>query len=294
MTTQHKQYFCIEPSRFRLDGGAMFGIIPRPLWQKVAPPDEMNRIDLALRLLLIKDPEREKVILVDTGIGDYHGKVFDKRFDVRGETSPLSKSLSEIGLAPDDITDLIISHLHFDHAGGMAIKNDDSFTPLFKNAKYHIHRKHYEYALNPTPRDTGSFHSNVFGPLIEALDGQGKVHWLDGDSGNIVGDINFKVSHGHTPWLIHPFDDKIIYLTDLIPTSNHVRVPWVMGYDISPGVTASEKSVVLSEIEAKNLTVMYEHDPKFWGSKIAKEKNDFTYTDEKACEWPKHAYEISP
>jgi glyoxylase-like metal-dependent hydrolase (beta-lactamase superfamily II) len=162
---QSKQYFSLEPARFKLDGGAMFGIIPKPLWSKVHPADEMNRIELALRLIVIKSGERN--ILIDTGIGDYHGEKFDQRFAVVGGVSPLEKALAEINLKPSDITDLVISHLHFDHVGGIGKMVESKMEPVLKNAMVHLHLLHFEYAKHPTERDSGSFHYDYFKPVLD-------------------------------------------------------------------------------------------------------------------------------
>lgn len=269
------KYHTLEPAYFRLDGGAMYGIIPKPLWNKVHPADEQNRVDMALRLIAIETAKQ--FIIIDTGIGDYHGDKFDSRFDVRGEKNPLTQALAKIGKKPSDVTDLVISHLHFDHVGGIGIKdNDGALVPIFQNARLHLHRDHYDYAHRPTERDSGSFHSHDFDPVIEHYRAKGQIIWHEGEDGKILdydggGSLNFKCSHGHTPHLMHPYDDKFIYLADLIPTSNHVHIPWVMGYDISPGVTTIDKRKFLEFIVDKNLTVIYEHDPKFWGSKVVRD-----------------------
>lgn len=273
MTARKFQHYILEPATFRLDGGAMFGIIPRPLWQKVAPPDEKNRILLALRLWLIKT--EDKVILVDTGIGDYHHEKFNGQFDIQGPEDPLGESLGKLGLTRDSITDIIISHLHFDHVGGLGIINDNSHILAFNNATIHLHKKHWDYSLNPTPRDSGSFQKKYFKPLIEKRNDEGKVKWYDGEEGELFDGIKFKVSFGHTPWLLHPIVDDMIYLTDLIPTSHHIHIPWVMGYDIEPGRTTLFKEEFLSFIKDNNLTVIFEHDPEYWGSKIGKNEKGF-------------------
>jgi len=287
-----KQYFCLEPAHFRLDGGAMFGIIPKPMWNKVHPADDYNRIELSLRLQLIKT--EEKVIIIDTGIGDYHGDKFDARFDVKSDKSPLKLSLAALELTPDDVTDLILSHLHFDHIGGIGEMIDDKMVPVFKHAKCHVHKDHYEYAHNPTERDGGSFHTHNFDPVLDYYKDNNQMVFHEGEMGTIIdlkeGPIKFKCSHGHTPWLMHPYDENYIYLADLIPTSNHVHIPWVMGYDISPGVTVTDKREFLQFVLDNNLKVIFEHDPVYWGASIkADPKKSFT-VDEKFEAPKKKAY----
>jgi glyoxylase-like metal-dependent hydrolase (beta-lactamase superfamily II) len=281
-----KKYYVLHPAVFKLDGGAMFGIIPKPLWSKVIPADELNRIEMSLRVMLIRTGSRN--ILIDTGIGDYHGEKFDSRFGVQGNKNPLITLLKDhFNLTPHDITDLIVSHLHFDHIGGLGT-DEAQHVCLFPNATLHIHRQHYDYALNPTARDAGSFHAHYFRPLIEQAETMGKVHWLSGESGELLSDgkdvIKFRCSHGHTPHLMHAFDENFIYMADLVPTSHHVPVPWVMGYDIAPGITTENKIEFYQFIIKNQLTMIFEHDINFWGSKVEqKGATDFIVKDPRAA-----------
>lgn len=273
-----KKYHVIHPAVFKLDGGAMFGIIPKPLWSRAIPADELNRIELSLRVMLIQTSHRN--ILIDTGIGDYHGTKFEGRFGVKGNKNPLIQILGEdFGLRPEEITDLVITHLHFDHVGGLGAGSPEH-VHIFPNATLHIHRKHYEYGLHPTIRDAGSFHSQYWRPLIEAAEKKGQVHWLEGEEGEWLRDgddvLHFRCSHGHTPYLLHPYDEKFIYMADLVPTSHHISIPWVMGYDISPGRTTEDKINFYRFILNRNLTMIFEHDMEFWGGKIEQlSENDF-------------------
>jgi len=265
-----KKYFILHPAVFKLDGGAMFGIIPKPLWQKAIPSDELNRIQLSLRVMLIQTKNRN--ILLDTGIGDYHGERFDQRFGVEGVKNPLIQLLKEnLNLTPLDITDLIISHLHFDHVGGLG--TDEPHHLLFPKATLHVHRNHYKYALNPTARDSGSFHTQYFKELLSEAEEKNKVNWIEGNEGVILKDeadeIHFKCSFGHTPYLMHAWDENFIYMADLVPTAHHIPIPWVMGYDIAPGQTTKDKEEFYKFIAETNKTMVFEHDIKTWGAKIS-------------------------
>lgn len=271
MTSSSKKYYSVEPATFKLDGGAMFGIIPKPLWEKKISADESNRIDLALRLLLICQGERK--VLIDTGIGDYHNQKFRQQFAIETETNPLEKALAQLSLRPDEITDLVLSHLHFDHIGGIAQLDQASgqMSAVFKNATCHIHKKHYQYSQNPTARDAGSFQSQYFEPIVKYYQDRSQMNWLDQEQqGWLIEEIGlqYRVSFGHTPWMIHPFDESVIYLADLIPTSHHLHIPWVMGYDIAAGQTTQYKEDFLNFIVQNNLTVIYEHDSQYWGGQL--------------------------
>ena len=253
----------------------MFGIIPKPLWVKKTPADELNRILLSLRVLMIK--KEDKVILIDSGIGDYHDKQFNDRFAITSTQSPLIGLLREaFNLGPENITDIILTHLHFDHVGGLGTYQNHQPQLLFPNATIHLHRAHYQYALNPTKRDQGSFQKEFFLPWLELYQQQRQIHWLEGKEGVILPEmqINFRVSHGHTPYLVHPYDEKFIYMADLVPTSHHVKIPWVMGYDIHPGQTTIDKEELYPFIYQQNLTMIFEHDPKVWGAQLGSEKDE--------------------
>jgi glyoxylase-like metal-dependent hydrolase (beta-lactamase superfamily II) len=280
-----RNYYLIQPAKFRLDGGAMFGIIPKPLWERGAPADEYNRIDMALRMLVIQEANR--LLVVDCGIGDYHPAKFKQRFDIRGEPSPVATALKEIDQTPNDVTDLVISHLHFDHVGGIVqpAPQGDQWVPIFPNATCHLHREHYQYATNNFGRDSGSFHGDKFMPAINHYLKRDQINWLEGKSGTIIDSplsspINFTTSMGHTPFMVHLYDSKVVYLADLIPTSCHIPTPWVMGYDMMPGESCKEKLLVLEFANQRGLTLFFEHDPIYWGGTAAphpEKKSEFVF-----------------
>ena len=265
----------LHPATFKLDGGAMFGIIPKPLWEKKIPSDEFNRIAMSLRVVLIQTPGRN--ILIDTGIGNYHGEKFDGQFDIKGIDSHLESVLeNECNLKPSDITDIIVTHLHFDHVGGLG-KGKDSHEPVFPNATIHLHKEHYQYAQKPTARDSGSFHKHLFGPLLKEYQEKNQLHFIDGTEGTIFDEIKFKVSFGHTPWMVHPIFENYIYMADLVPMSHHVNIPWVMGYDIEPGTTTEYKKKFYDYIIDNNLTMIFEHDINIWGGTLSIDNNKHQY-----------------
>lgn len=255
--------YALHPATFKLDGGAMFGIIPKPLWEKKIVPDESNRILMSLRLMLFVT--NEKKILIDTGIGEYHNEKFVRNFEIKSELNPLVSTLAELNITPDEITDIVLTHLHFDHVGGIADKQNK---PLFKNATIHTHKKHYEYALNPSDRDSGSFHKHIFKEILDNC----KLNLLENLEGTIIKDgsdeIKFKTSFGHTPYMIHPYTDKFIYMADLVPMEHHIPIPWVMGYDIEPAITTKYKKEFYNFIIKNDLTMIFEHDNDTFGATI--------------------------
>jgi glyoxylase-like metal-dependent hydrolase (beta-lactamase superfamily II) len=276
------KYSLLHPATFKLDGGAMFGIIPKPLWSKAIAVDDHNRIEMSLRVFMTEHNER--IILVDSGIGDYHGEKFDQRFAVSGGKNPLIKILKdEKNIDSNAVTDIILTHLHFDHVGGLGRIDGENFVPIFENAQIHLNKKHFEYSLNPSLRDGGSFQSNYFKQLIDYYEDKNKIHWLDESDDLIIKDgdyeIRYLVSHGHTPHQIHPYDKEYLYLADICPMSHHVNIAWVMGYDMNPGVTCSDKIRIFDFIIEKDLKVIFEHDSDFYGGKISKDGSRYSLSE---------------
>lgn len=262
--------FVLHPAKFKLDGGAMFGIIPKPLWEKKIMPDELNRINMSLRIAYIETKNRR--ILIDTGIGDYHHEKFNSQFDIRTQDSPIEKILkAEFNTDCSHITDIILSHLHFDHAGGLG-RGPNGDQLVFENATLHLHSDHLEYATHPTLRDSGSFQSHYFLNLIDKYRERKQLHLFDGLAGVILKDgkeeITFKTSFGHTPYMIHPIFDNYIYMADLVPMSHHVNIPWVMGYDIEPGTTTKYKQEFYDFILKNKLKMIFEHDDELIGGEL--------------------------
>lgn len=246
---------------FKLDGGAMFGIVPKVMWNKMNPADEDNMCSWAMRSLLIETDTRK--ILIDTGIGHKQGEKFRSHFHPYGKD--VLESLADMGLKSGDITDVFLTHLHFDHCGD-AVKTDqqENYVPTFENAQYWINKKHWEWALESNPREKASFLPENYMPLQEAgvlnlIDFQGKnsTDWLEG--------IRLIECNGHTKGLTMldiPYQDtRMIYLTDLIPSVHHVPLPYIMAYDLWPWDTLEEKTVVLERAVAENHVLFFQHDP---------------------------------
>ncbi|MBI4418488.1 MAG: MBL fold metallo-hydrolase [Ignavibacteriales bacterium] len=248
----------IETGRFALDGGAMFGIVPWVFWSKTNPPDERQRIDLAARCLLIRGKGR--AILVDDGNGT---KFTDKlkdiyKLDTTG--SNLNDSLARRGIRPEDITDVILTHLHFDHAGGSTVRQNGALVPAFPKAKYYVQRLHWELAQKPGEKDRGSFMKDDFLPRADL----GVLEFID-DEGELFPNINLVVCNGHTSAqqlpLISDGKTTMLFCCDLIPTVSHVSLPYVMAYDVRPLVTIEEKKKILGRASEERWVLFLEHDP---------------------------------
>ncbi|NOX18586.1 MAG: MBL fold metallo-hydrolase [Chlorobi bacterium] len=266
------ELFALNTGTFGLDGGAMFGIIPKPLWEKKIPADEMNRITLGGRCLLMKS--EDKIILVDTGIGNNWDEKFKKIYRVEFESASLNSSLKMKGIKPEDITDVILTHLHFDHTGGSVIFENGKMIPAFPNAKYHVQKKHFEWAEQASPKDRGSFVKNRFVPLRD----EGVIQLHEGNS-EFDENINLLITNGHTvnQQLVKISDGNqtLLYCADFLPTSAHVPIPYVMSYDLLPLQTIKEKEKILPQAVDEEWLLFFEHDPKIAAAKIIMNEKGF-------------------
>lgn len=251
----------------------MFGIVPKPLWSKLYPPDEENRIDSALRALLIMGHNRN--ILVDTGAGAKLSEKYKKIYKVDYSKYNLDSSLKKFNLETKDITDVILTHLHFDHVGGSTYIDDGKHRLTFPNAVYYVQKTHYEEALDPNEKEKDSYHREDFIPIAE----EGKLRLVDGNT-VIFPNIEVIISDGHTigQQLVKVSDENstLIYCGDLIPTAAHIRLPYIAGYDIYPLTVIDEKKRLLSNACSGNWTLCFEHDPFTEAAKVERSKKDFS------------------
>jgi glyoxylase-like metal-dependent hydrolase (beta-lactamase superfamily II) len=249
----------IETGSFALDGGAMFGVVPRPMWEKTNLPDSRNRIAMAARALLVRGGGR--TILVDTGNGDKYGDKLRDIYAMDTVRQNLAVSLAAHGVTPADVTDVILTHLHFDHAGGSTMRAGDRVVATFPNAVYHVQEDHWDAAQNPTERDRASFFPDDFLPLKQ----NGQLRLVRG-AAEIFPGIRLRIFHGHTTALQAPLitdgTETLLYCADLMPLAAHVSLPWIMAYDLRPLVTLEEKRGILKSATDEGWILFLEHDPR--------------------------------
>lgn len=262
----------IETGFLKLDGGAMFGIVPKRMWAKLNPPDENNLCTWAMRCLLIETDDQRR-ILVDTGLGDKQDAKFRSHFEPHGEDT-LLKSLAAKGFSPEDITDVFLTHLHFDHVGGAVVRSPEGgLMPTFPNAVYWSNEVHWHWAMNPNEREAASFLKENFVPLQDAgvlkfihapILPETDVEWLPG--------IRLRFLYGHTEAMMMLFIDagpeKYAYCADLLPSVHHIGMPYVMAYDLRPLQVLAEKKRLLQEALEGDYSLIFEHDPKVQCSKV--------------------------
>tara|TARA_B100000214_G_scaffold367160_1_gene336980 strand:- start:959 stop:1807 length:849 start_codon:yes stop_codon:yes gene_type:complete len=250
--------YSIETSEFGLDGGAMYGIIPKPLWEKHSPSDKLNRIDMVTRSLLLCNNERK--ILIDTGNGTKWNKKYRDIYKINNERFDIEKSLNKYGIQSNEITDVINTHLHFDHAGGNTKLDENKIVPTFPNAKYWITKDNWDLANHPSQKDSGSFLDEDW----KVLEENSMIEIIDGKESFISG-IDTILTYGHTKGLLHPIisdgSKTIFFGSDIFPLASHIPVPWVMAYDINPVKTMEEKQSILSKMHEEEWILFFEHDP---------------------------------
>ena len=252
--------YSINTGFFKLDGGAMFGVVPKSIWTKLNPSDENNMCNWAMRCLLIEDEGR--LILVDNGMGYKQDEKFFSYYYLNGDDS-LEKSLAKYGFDKSDVTDVFLTHLHFDHCGGSIEKEGDKLVPAFKNATYWSNEKHWEWATKPNDREKASFLKENILPIKVS----GQLKYVEAKEGiEFAKNIKIRLVSGHTESMMLPqiqYKDKtIVYMADLLPSIAHIPVPYIMAYDTRPLDTLIEKKSFLSEAQKKNYILFFEHDPK--------------------------------
>jgi glyoxylase-like metal-dependent hydrolase (beta-lactamase superfamily II) len=249
----------INTGFFKLDGGAMFGVVPKTIWSKTNPADSNNLCTWAMRCLLIEDADR--LILIDTGIGNKQDKKFFSHYYLHGDAT-MDRSLTSLGFHRDDITEVFLTHLHFDHVGGAIIRQGEKLIPSFKNATYWSNDKHWDWAVNPNDREKASFLKENILPIQES----GQLKFIDAhDNVKFTNDIAIRMVYGHTESMMLPLINykgrQILYMADLLPSVGHLPLPYVMAYDMFPLQTLSEKKIFLNEALEKNYVLFLEHDP---------------------------------
>ena len=252
----------INTGYFKLDGGAMFGVVPKSLWQRTNPADENNMCSWALRCLLIEDGDR--LMLIDAGIGDKQSEKFFSHYFLNGDTT-LSKSLAQNGFHEDDITDVFLSHLHFDHCGGAIQWNTtkNGYRPTFKNARYWSNENHWRWATEPNPREKASFLAENILPIQES----GQLEFIERKSDfmeNVFPNMGILFVDGHTDSMMIPHilykGKTVVFMADLLPSVGHIPLPYVMGYDTRPLITMKEKSQFLNHAAQHDYVLFLEHD----------------------------------
>lgn len=248
----------IDTGLFKLDGGAMFGVVPRSIWQKTNPPDDNNLCTWAMRCLLIEDGD--KLILIDNGLGNKQDAKFFSHYYLHGGDS-LQKSIRSAGFSEDDITDMFLTHLHFDHCGGGVRYNGDKLALTFKNATYWSNEDHWHWATHPNPREKASFLKENIQPIKES----GQLSFVNDEQASPFSVFDILYVSGHTDKMMIPrirINGKVVcYMADLLPSVGHIPLPYVMGYDTRPLITMEEKENFLNEAADNEYILFFEHDP---------------------------------
>jgi glyoxylase-like metal-dependent hydrolase (beta-lactamase superfamily II) len=249
----------IDTGFFKLDGGAMFGVVPKTIWNKTNPADENNLCTWAMRCLLVEDGKR--LILIDTGIGNKQDARFFSHYYLHGDAS-LDSSLAKLGFSAGDITDVLLTHLHFDHVGGAVRRAGEKLLPAFENATYWSNKQHWDWAVFPNEREKASFLKENILPIQES----GQLKFIDAEDGvKFTDDFHIRLVNGHTDAMMLPLisykGKKILYMADLLPSVGHLPIPYVMAYDMFPLTTLNEKKLFLNEALQNEYILYFEHDP---------------------------------
>ena len=249
----------IETGFFKLDGGAMFGVVPKSIWQKTNPADANNLCDWAMRCLLVEDSDR--LILIDTGIGDKQSEKFFSHYYLHGDAT-MDNSLAAKGFHRDDVTDVFLTHLHFDHVGGAVLRDGEALKPAFKNATYWSNKQHWDWAVNPNDREKASFLKENILPIQES----GQLKFIEAVDGvSLTDEISIRLAFGHTDAMMLPLISykgrKILYMADLLPSVGHLPLPYIMAYDMFPMKTLEERKTYWNEAVENDYVLYLEHDP---------------------------------
>ncbi len=250
--------YSVNAGHFKLDGGAMFGVVPKSIWNKINPADENNLCSWALRCLLIEDGNR--LILVDNGLGNKQDEKFFAHYHLHGNDT-LEKSLDARGFSKDDVTDVILTHLHFDHCGGSIVKERDVLVPAFKNAIYWSNERHWKWATEPNAREKASFLKENILPIADS----GQLKFIETSASEFPPGIAIRQVFGHTEAMMLPQIEykgtTLLYMADLLPSVGHIPLPYVMAYDMFPLTTLNEKKSFLTEAVENKYVLFFEHDP---------------------------------
>ena len=265
----------ILAGRFGLDGGAMFGVVPRTMWAKALPPDEFNRVPMVMRILVVQGHGR--TIVVDVGAGGGH-TAKNREIYAFEDTERLGELIRALGVDPVKVTDVLLTHLHFDHAAGVVDPDGDGWKLVFPHARHHVQRSQWEHAMHPNPRDRASYYED----RLRAMEARGVLDLYDGPW-TLAPGFDLRVFDGHSPGqqlpVIHGGGSTVFFCGDLIPTHHHVPTPYIMSYDLYPVTAMTEKSTLLEQAAAEGWILLFEHDAHLEACRIQRDGRRFAPAD---------------